>query len=147
MNKEFDLLWNSGAIKQLAENFQCKICFELVEKAIECDLCGQFFCEKHVPELTNCAFCRSPLQFRESRALRRLVNELPIDCIYCKKVFTIGDIEVHHNHCLERPPVCGDNKCKYQTLNKEDALHHLIEAHGETIWANYNKLTAAGWAT
>lgn len=129
-----------------ADEMKCQICFELVECAIECVHCGQFFCGRHEPDLTNCPFCRSsPLNIRESRALRRLVDQLPVNCTFCKQRFTKGAIEIHRSHCAQRPPVCGVSGCGYETLNKEDAFSHFIESHGDILWAKYNTFTSSSW--
>lgn len=122
---------------------ECQICFDLVESAVNCQQCGQFFCDIHVNELQSCPFCRvTPVNVQVDRTLRRLVDQLPVICLICKEHVKKGDFAVHTNHCQSLH--CGANGCEFSSGHKETALNHVLQAHGDIIWQNYSRLTAAG---
>ena len=124
---------------------ECQVCFEVVENAVHCIQCRQFLCERHVAQLHECPFCRAtPFKLQIEYGIRRLVDQLPVSCAFCLQHIKKGDLNVHVNHCQHRPRNCGVNGCGFQTSFKEEALRHMMEAHGEILWDNYNKLTAAG---
>ena len=123
------------------------MCYEVVENAVECVQCGFFFCEQHVSNLRSCPSCRlDPLSVRESRAVRRVVDGYLVKCNFCLQFIRRGDLNVHKNYCPQNPSslCCGVSGCVYQTNQKEDALRHVMEAHGDKFCKNYFNLTAAG---
>lgn len=124
---------------------ECHVCYELVENAVYCLQCKQFLCERHVARVHDCPFCRStPLRVDIDHSIRRLVDQLLVICQYCSQLIHKGDLSAHLNHCSKRPRNCGVNKCSFQTGNKEEALRHVMEVHGDIMWDNYNRLTTAG---
>lgn len=117
---------------------QCPVCFELVESAMDCEKCGHFLCESHVSQLDGCPKCRAqPLQVRIDVTLRRLVDLLQVRCQFCHKQFNKGDLKVHMENCTGRPR-CGFKGCEQQASNKEDALRHIMDAHGDILWNNFS---------
>ena len=110
---------------------------------MHCVKCGQFLCNRHVYSLTNCPFCRAaPLKVQENQALRRLVGQIPKRCPNCTLSIRNGDLAVHMNHC--RSHSCGANRCEFRSDDKETALRHVIELHGDSLWQKYTRFTAAG---
>lgn len=93
-------------VEDFFDKMRCQVCTKLVEMPVECAPCGNFFCKQHLsePALTKCPFCRSaPLDVKPLRAVRRIIDDLPIICKFCKKRYTRGAIEVHTNHCPHNP--------------------------------------------
>ena len=127
------------------EAFECQVCFDLVVNAVHCVKCGQFLCDHHIFSLTKCPFCRVfPFNVQEDRTLRRLMEQIPLSCPICTLRIRKGDLAVHLNHCQSKS--CGANGCVFQSGHKETALRHVIEAHGDRLWQNYTRFTAAGTA-
>lgn len=123
---------------------ECKVCFEVADNAVHCLRCKQFLCQRHVIEVHVCPFSRSaPFNVEIDHTLHRLVDQLPIDCQFCRQCIIKGNLNAHLNHCPQRPRNCGVNGYGFQSGHKEEALRHVMEAHGETLWDNYNRLTAA----
>lgn len=124
---------------------ECRVCFEVVKNAVHCLRCKHFLCERHAKEVRVCPFCReAPFEVEINHALRRLVDELPVGCQFCRQPIKKGDLNVHVNHCPQKPRNCGVNRCGFQTGQKEEALRHVMETHGDVLWENYSRLTAAG---
>ena len=44
-----------------------------------------------------------------------------------------GKLNIHTNHCPQRPRKCGVNGCDFQTGNKEEAFLHMIEFDGDIL--------------
>lgn len=142
MNDTFSL---SSSLPVSTSLFECRVCYELVENAVHCLQCKHFLCERHTNEVYDCPFCRAaPFKVEIDHTARRLVDELPVECQFCRQQIKKGDFSVHVNHCPQRPRNCGVNECGFQTGNKEEALRHLIDSHGDIFWESYNRLTAAG---
>lgn len=78
-----------------------------------------------------------------NHALRRLVDELPIECQFCLQSIKKGDINVHENHCPERQQNSGINECAFQRGPKEEALRHVMENYGEVLREKYKRHTSA----
>lgn len=124
---------------------ECRVCFNLVVNAVYCVQCKQFLCDRHSTEVRDCPFCRAaPFRVEIDHSIRRLVDQLPIRCLYCHQSINKGDFDVHVNHCPQRPRNCGFKGCGFQTVQKEEGLRHLMESHGEILWEKYNKLTESG---
>ena len=128
-----------------ASILECKLCFEVVEKAVHCVRCKKFICERHKANLRECPFCRLvPLKVEVDYTLRDLVDQLPIECSLCHQHITKGELDIHTKHCTQPPRECGVDGCAFQTTNKSEALRHVMAVHGNELWENFKQLTAAG---
>lgn len=106
--------------------FECKVCFVVAVNAVHCLQCTQFLCERHATEVHDCPFCHAaPFKVEIDYTLRRLVDQLPIDCRFCQQGFRKGDLNFHESYCPKRPRNCGVNGCGFQSVYKEEAFLHL----------------------
>ena len=94
---------------KIEEEFQCPICLELAEDAVETECCNHAYCEEHAKTIAAgggmCPTCRAtPFRYRPAVMVRRLINNLPTECPFCKSA-TIqrGNLEDHKKTCSKRP--------------------------------------------
>ena len=95
--------------------------------------------------LKECPFCKDiPFQFNLERGVRLLLQEMKYPCKYCNEPFSKGNLEVHESYCNKKPRHCGVLECNFASNNKNEALQHFIEIHGDDFWQRYNENTARG---
>ena len=126
---------------------ECPICLEMVKNAVSCagSGCHYTICEVHAAELKECPQCNStPFKTVAEFALRRIMENLPFLCKFCKSPIRKGDLDVHQNNCTKRPRHCGAFGCEFSSCESDEALRHLIRSHGQTIWESYTEATASG---
>ena len=128
-----------------ASAFECSVCSDVVENAVSCVKCHNFICAKHLKQLTKCPFCRAePFVAHEDHSTRRFVEQLPVACPHCKKKVMMGGLEAHQKDCSRRPRSCGVENCQFSTSDIKEGLQHLIDAHGTSIWENFDQLSKSG---
>ena len=130
-----------------ARALECPVCLEVVQNAVSCanSACRYTICEMHAGELRECPQCKStPFKTIVEFVLRRIMEDLPFTCKFCKSPVRKGDLDVHEINCPKLPRHCGAAGCEFESGGPAEALRHLIEAHGPVIWENFTNSTAAG---
>lgn len=128
----------------MEELFECFICTEIVNEAVHCSQCWKFLCAAHLGQLTMCPFCKmTPFHTEIDVSIRRLVDQTNIECKYCKERITRGDRIIHMTHCQKKPRRCGIAGCYFETGNQKEGFNHFYETHGQILWEEFTKLTAA----
>lgn len=128
-----------------ARAFECPICFLPLTNPMSCIECGYVLCEEHVAGILECPVCKEkPFRAQVERVVRRMMNEVPYPCQHCKSPIPKGNLEVHEANCPKRPRHCGIAGCNFKSGESAEALRHLIDAHGQSIWDNWTDVTAAG---
>ena len=131
-----------------ARAFECPICFLTFTNPMSCVECGYILCKEHVEGISECPLCKEkPFKAQVERGVRRLMNQVPYPCRFCKSSIPKGDLDVHEANCPKRQRRCGVAGCNFESSESTDALRHLIESHGQVIWENFTDATAAGMKT
>lgn len=110
------------------DNFECPICLDISENAMECNTCAGIFCEKCVVEIKKCPMCRGLTGFRPSPLARKLINNLPCQCQDCSKSMSRCEFKSHI--CPMKQENCG--LCGFKG-NREILIRHVGERHIDDI--------------
>ena len=128
-----------------ARALECPVCLEVVTNPVCCAGCHHVLCEEHVPELRECPVCKAvPFKIVVDFGLRRIMEDLPFTCKFCKSPIRKGNLDVHEANCPKRPRHCGAAGCDFESGESDAALRHLIDSHGQVIWESFTNVTAAG---
>ena len=112
-------------------HFECIVCLEIMEDAVEFLCCFNTCCEKCAQNLEICPCCRhTPLQYRPSIQVRRWIGCMPITCSYCSHNTTRGEIKSHLKSCPQKPDTC--RICSKEIPGTE-RLAHALNFHAEDI--------------
>lgn len=113
------------------KNFNCPICYDIVDDAMECGKCCNIFCRKCVVSLTSCSMCRTQIVFKESHFANKLIGGLPYDCPnQCGISLKRNEKKRHLESCLKRRYEC--NRCSFES-EREAFLSHIVESHSEQL--------------
>ena len=94
---------------KIEEEFHCPICLSFAENAVETECCNHAYCEEHAKTIAagggKCPTCRAtPFRYRPAVIVRRIINNLPTKCPFCKsKAIQRGNLEDHKKTCSKRP--------------------------------------------
>lgn len=84
--------------KESAKEFECPICFCIMEKICEFDKCGHLLCEKCIIQIKECPLCTDKeIAYHLSKYLERKLMNLKIKCSIenCNKIISLNDLVVH----------------------------------------------------
>ncbi len=86
------------------EHFSCAICFEVAENAVESECCHNLFCEECAKQIKQCPTCRKARFLTKTNILvRRMIEELEIECPFCNSLLQRGNLEQHKKNCKDKP--------------------------------------------
>eukprot|EP00929_Paragymnodinium_shiwhaense_P001309 TRINITY_DN101536_c0_g1_i1.p1 TRINITY_DN101536_c0_g1~~TRINITY_DN101536_c0_g1_i1.p1 ORF type:complete len:1217 (+),score=234.24 TRINITY_DN101536_c0_g1_i1:87-3737(+) len=124
-----------GGADDASVQFQCPICLDICEDAIETPCCYHLFCEtcllNDAHRIDKCPICKSRLlrsQLRPNYPVRRLVAEMPCECRFqgCRKSLRRLNRRAHEETC-EHQPV----RCRWSTECKDLVRWQLAEHEAE----------------
>ena len=133
-----------NADESLLSELKCAICPNLIWNPVECNECGNLFCEYCIKESIRnsgnyCPLCKtSPFNSRQAKGLKRFFNKIRIKCINnnCKEKPEYSDYVRHLENCKYRLYHCNNEGCKYQdTL--ENIKYHSNECKYRIIKCKY----------
>ena len=117
VNKKY--LWKID--DSLLSDLKCGICLNLVWNPMECNECGNSFCEYCINESKKsrnaCPMCKSrPFNFRKAKGLKKFLSKIRIKCNNekCKEKPEYFDYVKHLETCPYRLYNCANEGCKYQ---------------------------------
>eukprot|EP00742_Colponemidia_sp_Colp-10_P006407 GILJ01006865.1.p1 GENE.GILJ01006865.1~~GILJ01006865.1.p1 ORF type:complete len:489 (+),score=5.02 GILJ01006865.1:76-1542(+) len=96
----------------IQKEFECIICLEVADNAVDCSTCHVVCCESCSTRLSSCPHCRKqPAIFSANVALRRLISRLPYTCERCGELTSKETLSNHlREHCFP-PSACPNNGC------------------------------------
>ena len=107
-----------------SDDLTCPVCLELCRNAVETKCCSHAFCEECVILIKNkkdeCPCCKdSPLTFRNSKIIRRLISTIPVTCPHqdCMKKLENGNLPTHIKYCASGTTICSLCDTKMTTAN------------------------------
>lgn len=124
----------------MEDEFNCSICLEIAENAVETSCCHHLFCEvclnRHKSD--ECPQCRRHFKALVSHIPRRIIGNMPTTCPYdnCGVSLCRADLSEHQRHCDKRTYTCPKENCDFPAGNKTGFLLHLIDTHGDMIVEN-----------
>jgi hypothetical protein len=128
---------------EILEKLKCSICYEFINKPMECQNCNNIFCfscvmvDERQCRFSTCPLCRSQANFQNSVFALRLINSIPIECPNkCGKNTTKGDLEKHLAGCKNKLISCV--LCNKEDI-KSNFLQHLINDHEDSLLMKYDK--------
>ena len=130
------------------DDFNCVVCYELCDDAMEAICCGQLFCERCVPHLQDCPTCRhSPMRTAPNQTIRRIVGKMNSPCPLCHTLHQRGNMKNHIKTCTNREYICAVEGCQFSG-QKIEFFKHLTVAHERELlrkysYSNESTLTAA----
>ena len=104
------------------QEFLCQICKLVVKKPLECNFCGQLYCEFCVRTQESCANrqfkcivcekeCKGVLP---SKVLVKIIGDLKVRCRYfdkgCLGFVKLGECQRHELTCVYRDVLCANNE-------------------------------------
>lgn len=129
----------------LFSKLECPICLNLAWNPVECNRCGNIFCQFCINEMINrrenkCPTCRTttPFIFRKAIAIKKFFNEIRIKCPYknCKKCPQYSDYVSHLEKCDFRLYHCTNEGCNYQDI-LVNVQYHSNECQYRIIKCQY----------
>ncbi|CAD8118086.1 unnamed protein product [Paramecium sonneborni] len=104
----------------------CLICNKVVKDPLECDSCGQMYCNECVARKPQCKSQDCPKQgappqyVKIQGAMLKVYKNLMLFCANpeCKKLLSIVDIEQHQSTCLKQK--CLNNDLCKEFIEKDD---------------------------
>ena len=135
---------NIGNIDESSlSNLQCAICLNLLWNPIECNECGNSFCDYCIKEslkISNfCPLCKiSPFNSRKAKGLNKFLNKIRIKCNnkQCKEKPEYFDYVKHLEACPYRLYHCKNDGCKYQDF-LDNMKYHSNECEYRIIKCKY----------
>lgn len=123
-----------------ADEFSCSICLQTCTDAVEAPCCTQLFCEHCVASLKQCPVCRkSPFQVIPNTALRRMINNLKMECTNCKVVLQRREELDHSFICPGKTHQCPAPDCEYSGVTEEFGLH-ILKCHRGHFFKNIKSI-------
>lgn len=124
----------NGMSADLAQLFECPVCFDYVlPPIIQCDS-GHLICESCRPKLQLCPACRGNLGGVRNLAMEKVAESVLFPCKYvnsgCALRLLHKDKRTHEETCEYRPYCCPcpGTTCRWQgSLN--EVLDHLLTTH------------------
>ena len=109
--------------------YDCIICLDVCERAVESSCCYTLFCEKCSSGLKECPSCRkSNLRVAPSGFARKVIGRMKIPCSLCGASVQRDSVMEHTQVCEMRVCKCAARECDYEGL-KGDLLQHVVSAH------------------
>lgn len=111
---------------------QCVICLELAKNAVECESCGNIYCEMCDKSLKKreCPTCKKvDFKVRPSFVARRMIGAMPMACPNeCGAKSTVGNIADHLKKCPNKKYQCKE--CyDFPSVVKGEFIQHLTKKH------------------
>ncbi|CAF0744156.1 unnamed protein product [Brachionus calyciflorus] len=117
----------------------CPVCIDYCKQAVQCSKCSNLFCKSCSDGLRDrkCALCREVTNFESSIFARRLINNIIVECKFCKVSTTIGDLNIHVQKCKQIPIICKicNDKCV-----SGQYLNHLSSKHLDEVIDKLNQI-------
>lgn len=112
---------NSENIEIIEDLIKCSICFEILCKPYECDICGSLFCEDCINEWLkvnlSCPMkCQNFKMIKARPGTRRLFNLIKLKCINspeCSYTCDYWDMFEHEKTCQFQKIRCPNGACEY----------------------------------
>lgn len=132
----------------------CYKCKFIIDNPYETECCGTLICFRCIPPKDmneKCVKCFKISQYRSNSFIKRLMNQMTLDCAYnCGSKFPSNEIRSHMISCNSRVYECRICEDKDNTRekesnekmikvvkvfkgNKKDFLSHMIYFHEEEI--------------
>lgn len=129
-------------------DFQCNICYEIADEALESECCHKLFCKHCLQSIVRnqCPVCRaSPFKTKQNVYLHRMICKLPIACSVegCKAKVTRGNLADHiaTEHKTYSCPGGKFGLCQHFTArNYDDFIAHLSQCHRDKLLENCERL-------
>ena len=109
--------------ESLLSDLTCPICLNIVWNPVECNECGNIFCEYCAKKISNsyrsyCPICKKIFVTRQSKGLKKILSKIRIKCPYrfCKKNPQYFDYVKHLEDCDYRLYHCKNDGCEYQDV-------------------------------
>ena len=113
--------------------YDCTICLEVCEDAVESACCVSLYCEKCTSGLQTCPSCmQNNFRIIPSRYTRKMIGRMTVACDKCGLQVQRDNLLDHANVCEMRDLKCAALDCGYKG-SKEEFLHHLIKCHTEDL--------------
>ena len=115
----------------IVDSMTCPICFELAVDAVETSCCHQVYCQPCLSLVGNrsCPQCRQQFDMQISHISRRIIGSMPTPCSIkgCNKRVMRSELKDHELQCTYRLFACPAQKCLFEGLRKEFAMHIATE--------------------
>jgi len=122
------------ANQELAQLFECPVCFDYVLPPIMQCNAGHLVCQHCQPKLTHCPTCRGQAPTIRNLAMEKVAATVFFPCKYhssgCLGTF-LHDKKVAHEEICEYRPYhcpCPGASCKWQG-NLDGVMEHLLNQH------------------
>ena len=89
--------------------FECPICYEIADDAVETSCCHQLFCDKCLKCVETCPLCRKKFKVSPNFSIRRIIGTLKVNCEYCHEEYARSDLKHHVHLCCRCRRFC-DNR-------------------------------------
>ncbi|CAG0922179.1 unnamed protein product [Notodromas monacha] len=124
----------SGPVNDLAQLFECPVCFDYVLPPILQCSSGHLVCSTCRPKLTCCPTCRGALGNIRNLAMEKVASTVMFPCKYASSgcnVSLLHTEKVEHEDCCEFRPYtcpCPGSSCKWLG-SLEQVMPHLLHVH------------------
>ena len=164
---EESMIKNINEINTIKDELTCEICNRIVIKPKQCNSCETIYCEKCINEWKNknnsCPKrCSKFILTEPSKIIKKLLDKLIIQCVYCKKDFNYENyiykhfVECYQKNKLVKCPFCSNceihnyliEEYKNKYLKEKEELLNEINKYKQIIKdfennknkSNYNKI-------
>ena len=135
----------AGITMATSDEFNCCICLDVAEEAVETDCCGQLFCDKCLAPLREkpCPQCRAkPLIVRPNKFARRAIANFTVPCPNgCSEIISQTAMTSHMESCEKKIYSCRGPKCEF-TGNRKQYFDHLTSEHVRHLAKNGHQIFA-----
>ena len=109
--------------------FECPICYEIADDAVETSCCHQLFCDKCLKCVETCPLCRKKFKVSPNFSIRRIIGTLKVNCEYCHEEYARSDLKHHVHLCpLRNDLLCNKSGCTFKG-SKDAVINHFIACH------------------
>jgi len=113
--------------------FECSICLDICENAVESSCCCTLYCKKCTLGLVQCPVCReNDLNIVPSRLARKIIGRLKIACKLCGLSIQRDSVADHLKVCEKRQLACVARGCQFRG-SKDELFVHVVRSHKEDI--------------
>merc|ERR1712128_74365 len=126
--------YTTEANQELAQLFECPVCFDYVLPPIMQCNSGHLVCQNCQPKLTHCPTCRGQAPTIRNLAMEKVAATVYFPCKYhtsgCHQSFLHDKKAAHEETCEFRPYhcPCPGASCKWQG-NLDGVMDHLLNVH------------------
>ena len=114
-------------------DFDCSICLEVCNEAVESTCCGSLFCLNCTSGIKGCPTCRAePFSTMPNRFARKCIGRMKIACDKCGLFLQRDSLTDHMRVCEMRELQCAARECVFTGV-KRDLLEHVVVSHEEDI--------------